>query len=138
MAFLPILPWLLIFTAVVLILILEILVKQFAFAYRRPILYSLLVIVIITILASFLVAKTPFHAKLFQRAQEGRLPLAGRLYHRFEPARFGNLHLGTISEITEGGFLLEKQDGETLTVIITPKTQLPSKNGLEENSVTRI
>jgi len=42
------LPWLLILITIILIGVLEILVKRFSFAYRRPILYSILFIIIFT------------------------------------------------------------------------------------------
>ena len=69
------LPWLLIFTSLLFIIILEILVKRYAFAYRKPLLYSVLGILALAIIGGFALARAPFHRSLLRRAQEDRVRL---------------------------------------------------------------
>ena len=112
------LPWLLILTAVILIIVLEIFVKRFSFAYRRPILYSILGIIIFAILGSFLIAQTPLHSGLFWKARQGKLPMMGRFYQDFGMPKHSNVHCGTVSSTTDNGFYLETPRGEILTIVI--------------------
>jgi len=77
------LPWLLIFLSVALIIVLEILTKQFSFVYRRPVLYIVLVIIISVLFGSFVVNKTKVHPFLFDRAEKHRLPIMGPMYRGY-------------------------------------------------------
>jgi hypothetical protein len=113
------LPWLLIIVALALIVVLEIFVKRFSFAYRRPILYSVLGIVILAFLGSFLIIKTPFHPELFWRAREGRLPMMGEFYGGLGLPKLTNVHQGIVIGITDEGFSMETPRGELLTVMAT-------------------
>ncbi|MEA3344458.1 MAG: hypothetical protein U9Q16_02140, partial [Patescibacteria group bacterium] len=49
------LPWLLILIAAILIIILELFVKRFSFAYRKPLIYSISGIIILNLLGSFVI-----------------------------------------------------------------------------------
>jgi len=127
------LPWLLILIALLSILVLEILIRRFSFSYRRPILYSMLAIIILVLLGSFVIGKTQFHSGLFLRAREGRLPVMGRFYQRYGIGKSRNMHHGVVSEITDEGFKIEKPDGQILTIIITPSTRFPNSQDIKEN-----
>ena len=131
--FLVSLPWLLILIAIILIIVLEILVKYFSFAYRRPILYSVLSIIMLVLLGSFALSQTKIHPYLFQKSQEKHLPVAGKFYRDFGAGKFRNAHRGVVSEITEKGFKIETPDNETLNIIITPETRFPFGKDIKEN-----
>jgi hypothetical protein len=79
------LPWILIILAALLIIVLELLFKHFAFAYKRPILYSVLAIVLIVALGTIVIDRTPFHPGLFNKAMDHRLPIFGPMYREFGP-----------------------------------------------------
>jgi hypothetical protein len=117
-------PWILILIAVVLILALMMLIKRFGFVYRKPILYSLLAIILIVFLGGFILDKTPLHSGLFLKAREGKLPLAGPIYRGFGMREFRGIHRGVVSEITENGFIIETPGGNKFTVIINADTKL--------------
>jgi len=125
-------PWVLILIAIALIIILEVLVKRFSFAYRRPILYSILAIIVIVFLASFIIGKTQFHPELFRRAREGRLPVMGEFYRVLGS---DNVHHGMISEITDNGFRIEKLDGQVIDVLITENTRFPSGTDFKQENM---
>lgn len=128
-------PWLLIVIAILLIIVLEVLVKRFSFTYRRPILYSILGIVILVFLVSFIIGRTQLHSELFWRAREGRLPVIGEFYRGYGMPGPRDVHHGMISGITDDGFQVEKTDGQIVNIIITDTTRFPSGADFEEGDM---
>jgi len=118
------LPWLLILMAALLIIGLETLLKRFTFIYRKPVIYSLLAVILIAFLGGFLIDRTPFHSGLFLRAREGNLPLAGPMYRDFGILEPNEVHRGVVLETTENGFIIEMPQGEVLNVVISPDVHL--------------
>ncbi len=114
---------------------LEVFAKRFTFVYRRPIIYSVLIIIVFVLLGSFIIGKTRLHSNLFWQAQEGRLPVAGKIYRDFKMTRFRDVHRGVVSEITDDGFRIEKPDGQVLTVVLSSDTQFPFKEEIEEGDI---
>lgn len=131
--FLVSLPWFLILIAIILIIVLELLVKKFSFAYRRPILYSVLTIIILTILGSFMITRTQMHSDFFWKAQEGKLPMAGRFYRELGSSKLSQVHNGIVSDVLENNFYLETVNGEILTVIIDSNTKFPLNKDISKN-----
>lgn len=120
------LPWLLIGLAIIFVIILEILVKRYAFAYRLPLLCSVGTIVALIGVGGFIVAKTSFHHRLVIDAKRNHLsPMAGQLYRAFEEQKFGNINPGEIINLTPTGFVMRNHRDEIMTVVITPRTRLP-------------
>lgn len=67
-------PWLLVITILLLILLLELLAKHFAFVYRKPAVYSALGILLLIVFAGSLIAASPMHTKINERAYFGEVP----------------------------------------------------------------
>ncbi|MBI5955140.1 MAG: hypothetical protein HY865_26080 [Chloroflexi bacterium] len=109
---------------IIFIIALQILVRRYSFSYRRPLFYSLLSIVLVTLIGGYAIARTPLHRFLIQDAARGPLPVIGEFYHEFKGLEFLNIQAGTITEITENGFKLASMDEGTLTVIVTGDTRL--------------
>lgn len=124
-AFFVSLPWLLIFLLFVFIVILEILVRRYSFAYRQPLLYSAIGIVIFVLIGGYIVAVTPLHGRLFMEAERNKLPFVGQFYREYGQQRFRDIHRGIITEIIQNGFVIKNRRGEMLTVMITRRTRLP-------------
>ncbi|MEK7600347.1 MAG: hypothetical protein AAB463_00080 [Patescibacteria group bacterium] len=118
-------PWVLIFIALGFVIALEVLVRRFAFAYRRPLLYSVAAIVLAVLLGSMLVGRTALHARLAERAWMGNLPLAGPLYRGFELERGENAHTGVIEMFIPEGFRMEDRSGDAVKVFVLPETRMP-------------
>jgi len=131
-------PWLLILVAIILIVILETLVKRFSFSYRQPILYSVLGIIIFVFLGSFAIGKTGLHPNLFQKAKEGRLPVAEKFYRGFGMEKFQNVHKGVVSELTDNGFIIKTYNDEVLVVIITDKTRFLFEDDIKIDDIVLI
>lgn len=119
------LPKLLILLAIVFIIILELLVRHYAFAYRRPLLISALMVIALALLGGFLVIKTTFHSRLLERAERDRLPFAGSFYREYGAPRFRNVHIGEVTEVTEQGFMIKTRRDEVLRIVVTPETRFP-------------
>ena len=129
------LPWLLILIAIILLIILELLVKHFSFAYHRPILYSILGIVIFTLLGSFIIDKAQFHSCLFQKAHKEHLPVMGKFYHDLVIEKDHNVCRGIVLEIINNSFQIKTPRGKVLNVNITSKTQFPDGINIEKDDV---
>lgn len=123
--YLRLLPWFLIFISAVLILVLEILAKRFSFVYRQPIFYSLLAIILITLIGGFIIEKTSLHPKLLLQAREGKLPLVGHAYRDFGMPRFQDVYRGVVEEVIENGFKIRTFDDQLLTVVLVRDTKFP-------------
>jgi len=131
-------PWLLIFVALLLIVTLEALVKRFSFSYRQPILYSVLGIIIFVFLGSFAICKTGLHPNLFQKAREGRLPVAEEFYRGYGMGKFHNVHRGVVSELRDNGFSIKTCRDEILLVIVTPETLFLFESNVEMHDMVII
>lgn len=124
-AFLVSLPWLLIVLVLMFIIILELLVRHFAFAYRRPLLYSALGILCMVIIGGFLVAATGLHRQFGRYAVRHGVPFAGPFYRDAGHDRFHDIHRGRVIATGTDGFMMQSEPGEMVQVIITPRTRLP-------------
>ncbi len=124
--FLSSIPWLLVAVALIFIILLEVLVKRYSFAYARPLLYSVIAVILFVMLGGLVVAKTPLHRGLFRQALENHLPLAGGLYRGYGMMRPRNIALGIVTEIPDAGrFLIQNRVGEIIEVMVTAETYFP-------------
>lgn len=131
-AFLQSTPWLLVALALVFVVALELLVRQFAFAYKKPLLTVLGGIVLIGILGTIAIAQTPLHTELESRAHMGRLPIMGAVYREYGEQISHVAHVGTISALDSDGFVLVNRRGSELEVRLTEETKIPRHVVLSE------
>ena len=125
MPFLGGLPWLLVLVAIALVVILEILVKQYSFAYKKPLLYSVVGVLVFVVAVGAFAGNAPFHEKFLERAHERRLPLAGGLYRGIGEKLPRNVYTGEVIEVVEDGFVLLTRDGKSLDITVTSETRMP-------------
>lgn len=128
-------PWLLLIFAIIFIAILEIFAKKFSLVYKKPLLYSILGIVTVVFIFSFIIGCTSMHPQLFRSVQEGRLPIMGPMYRGqfMEPPR--NVFIGRVTELTDNGFKLETKQGENLEVIIPSKIKSSFNGSIEKDDI---
>ncbi|PIP87287.1 hypothetical protein COW81_01040 [Candidatus Campbellbacteria bacterium CG22_combo_CG10-13_8_21_14_all_36_13] len=126
------LPWVLLLLVCIFVIILEKLVKKYSFSYRKPILYSLLGILIMLLIGTFCVSQIGLHQKLSRFAEEDRLSIWGGMYRGYGMQRFNNVHPGVINIITEDGFILTNKQGESVVVRFNIDTNLPKEKELKE------
>jgi len=123
-AFLLSIPWVLVLVAGLFFFFLEILVRRYSFAYKKPLVYSLLGIIGIVVIGSGVVLVTGVHQNLSQRAEEIGVPFVGPLYRGYLPEQFELVHGGAIEKITDEGFLLLDRRGDEFEIIVTSKTMI--------------
>ena len=126
------LPWVLVLIVAILIVALEIFSKRFTSVYRRPIICSLLAIIVLALAIGFLIERTPFHSNLFLSARDRHLPVMGPFYRNFGAPPIHNVHRGIVSEIIDNGFKIETPREETLTIIIAPETRILSDETIKQ------
>ena len=119
-------PWLIVTLALFFIFLLETLMKQYAFTYRKPLLYSVIAVIVFAILGSAIVDRTPLHHGLRERARMHQLPVAGGLYRGYGMMRPGGFEAGRIMEKITTGLRVQSPRGELVNVIVTPETKLPT------------
>lgn len=136
--FLTSIPWLLVLVMLFFVAVLEILVQRYSFAYRLPLLYSALAILLAVWAASLVIDRTPFHRILSDCSSAGTPPAAGGrrpminavpcamgFYRDLGPKRFDNVNDGVITRIIDPDLIIINRQQESLTVLVTPRTRLP-------------
>lgn len=118
-------PWFLMSLVLLFILILEILVRRYAFAYRSPFLFSAFAILVLVGAGGYVVSTTSLHGELDTYAQEGRLPVAGPLYRVFGHPHLKDVHKGIVRELRQNGFVMQNRRAEMLIIFVAPHTRLP-------------
>jgi len=134
--FLTSLPWMLLLLLLIFVVTLEVLVRRYAFAYRLPLLYSAMAILLAVIAGGLLLARTPLHPMLSHcpskgdwrqnRASPENLPPCGTgIYRDLGHRRFENVHYGMIESVQNGSFVMINRQREKINVIIGKQTRLP-------------
>jgi hypothetical protein len=120
------LPWILIGLSLIFIAVLETLVKRYSFAYREPLLYSVLGIVIVVTAGGFLLFETSLHQSLLDSARHNQLPVIGAFYKGFGTTRFNDIHPGVIVGTTTSGFTMQEpfEVGRAM-VVVASDTDFP-------------
>ena len=120
------LPWILIGLSIIFVVLLEIFVKRYSFAYREPLMYSVLGIVIIVAAGGFLLFETSLHQRLLDSARHGGLPVIGMFYQGFGMEHFNDIHPGVIVGTTTDGFVMQEPfEAEQATVVMASDTDFP-------------
>jgi len=122
-------PWALLSIIIILTFVLEKLFKRFRFAYQRPIICSIMGIVIFLIIGSLFIFETPVHAKLLEWTNQDRLPIIGKLYRAKYLKKPQGVFMGKVIKIEEKNFEVESLEKEKVNVIGSEK-QLP---GIKKN-----
>jgi len=117
------LPWILILISLVLIILSYFFSKRFSFVYKKPVIYSLVVIIIVVLLSSFAISKTSFHKGLFDRAQHGRLPIMGDFYRNYTQKGPKEVSQGTVLGIERNIVFFRDIQGKEYQVIIASSTK---------------
>lgn len=129
------LPWLIIIIVLIFIFLLELFVKKFKFIYRKPLLYSALIVIAFVGISGFVVKQTPLHRHFYKQVQSGHLPLVRPLYRGMGMMHpIDDFHPGVISEITDNGFVLIRYDGKALIVSTSTDTHFPFRDVLQIGS----
>jgi len=129
------LPWILIFGLVALIATSELFIKHFSFVYKKPILYSVLIIVLLVFLGGFILDNTGFHTNLFKMARSGKLPMAEPFYKEYGIPKFNEMHYGIVFQIEGINFKIKNPREEELLILTSPKTKMPGSEIKKEDAL---
>lgn len=135
-------PWLILTGAVCFIILLEIFVRRYSFAWRYPLLYSAIGLLCLAVFGGLIVAQTPLHRNLRQSGGQPLLPPPfGQMrpfYENLDRAGRQAVNIGIISGKTPGGFILQEKRGSAVTVIISANTRLPKKAELNAGDAVAV
>jgi hypothetical protein len=125
------LPWTLIVLSLIFIALVEVVARRYAFAYRQPLLYSAVIVILLVLVGGALMA--PLHQVPFQDMRMHRLPMfAERFYRDFGPPPLPSreLYRGVAVELLPGGFVMEDFQGSTTTVRFGPSGRMTQQDAL--------
>jgi uncharacterized membrane protein YcgQ (UPF0703/DUF1980 family) len=121
-------PWLLIVLVIGFLITLEALVRKYAFGYRKPLLYTGLVIVGIISLGVYLVSLTPTH-RLFLEVAGGvditDDTFLSKMYQIHGEQFSEHMYFGTITEVTPLGYRMQSSDGKIHPMVTDHETVIP-------------
>lgn len=112
MVFLLNFPWLLLFFVVLSAIILEYLLNRYSVSYKKPLIYSLLLVVTAIILLGSVLHFTSLHGYLYNKGA----PAVTNFYDKFDMPGSENIHRGVVLGTNENGFLLEDEEGGILNI----------------------
>ncbi len=116
-------PWYLVLLALILIVFLEIIGKNFRVVYRKPLIYSLIAIMILSLTGSILVDSFSMHDSLFKMANEEKLPIGGRMYRNLGNLDIENAHFGEILKKENNNWTMRLENNEIVSLKITNETR---------------
>lgn len=130
------LPWLLIVFLLVFIGLLEFLVRRYSFLYSRPILYSILAILVFIVLGGYIVAiATPFHSRMSMYTENHRLSPMGMMYRSYRQERVFGEYIGKIIEINRRSFVIDIGSNNLVRVGLNRNTRIPSDAVFSTNTM---
>lgn len=128
-------PWLLLSILGIFLLLLYVLVSQYSFSYRKPVVYSLVVVVLLVISLSSVIQYFGVHNRVQLFAERNNVPGLRPLYQNRESSQPAGVVVGVISNVSGDDIQLKTENGEILQLLVTTDTKLPPdiilKTGLE-------
>ncbi len=104
-------PWTSLLFFIACMVILEMLVRRFAFSYRFPLLRMFLWILVVGILGSTIIGFTPLHASLLSAADRDQLPFIGSWYEQVHDSHVEQgVYRGSVTSIAATYFVIAHND----------------------------
>lgn len=126
-AFLKLFPWVFLLLFLILLVALELVVRQYTPAYRFSLLRIFLWVLVVGIAGSTFIGFTPLHASLLSAADTDHLPVLAPLYKQVHESRVTHgVYRGDITSVTESTFVISHNDtdrdsDEGTWTIVPPK-----------------
>ncbi|HOK17614.1 MAG TPA: hypothetical protein PL164_02610 [Candidatus Paceibacterota bacterium] len=126
-------PWILLLIVLIFVALLEILIRRFSVAYKRPMIYSILAILVLISLIGFLIQKSSFNEHILKQVEKGHLPITNRFYNRYGMQRPENVYFGVVIKINnDKSFFIKEDNGTLRKVEILSSTYFPQKINIKE------
>ena len=131
-------PWLIFLAELLSLLLIAVIVQNFEFSWKNPLLYTFLAIFFLILISGVATAKTSFHQILFEKAGQNRLPVVGNLYRRYGLIQPKNTHMGKVLQKMEHTIQIESQDGQEIIITIPENGKLEYGKDIEEDDLIMI
>lgn len=123
-------PWLLIGVVGAFLGLLYVLVSQYSFSYRKPLVYSMIGLVAVVIAVSALIQQLAFHERAGEFARRHDVPGFAPMYRNVDNRPPKDITRGSIFSITETGFSIVTETEEEFFVAVNERTKLPRSSEL--------
>jgi len=111
--FITLFPWGELLVALLLLIALEGLLRNFKFGYQAPLLRIFLWVVIVGSIGSTLLGFTPLHSSLLSAADNDQLPILGPIYKQVHVShQTQGVYRGNVTEIKESSFTISHNDAD--------------------------
>ena len=129
------LPWLLIISSLIFLLVLVILVNHYSFSYQRPLLYSLLGIFLLVTAGSLFIAFAPVNTSFLDYANPSFL---GGYYRDYGIGEIPDVHRGEVLVLGANGFVLQGMSGGTSSVLFGIGISSDTENSIKPGDLVII
>ncbi len=121
------LPWFILAGIIIFIGVLGLLVRHHPISYRKPLIYSLLAILILITIGGLISLEFGFHQNVWQRINKGPMEF---LYRSAMPHP-ENVHIGLIEGMTEEEITIINDLNEKISVSVSSETRFPRGMGFQ-------
>ena len=125
-------PWLLVGVVGVFLATLYLLVSHYSFSYKKPLVYSMVGLVLFVIILSSLLQVTNFHGRAGDFVNRHAVPGFTSLYRGVGERSPRDVTYGKVSEISDMTFNLTTVSGDVYLVKLSERTKLPRHTKLHE------
>lgn len=131
-------PWLILGVVALFLFALYVLVSKYSFSYKKPLVYSMVGVVLLVIAVSAVIKETNFHGRAGEFMDRHSVPGFAPMYRDLDKRPPKDITKGTISALTETSFTLTTEAGEEYVVGMNEKTKLPRDEALEEGDAVMV
>lgn len=131
-------PWMLISLVGVFLLVLYFLVTRYSFSYRKPLVYSLIGVVLFVTAVSSFIQYTAMHARINAFAERHEVPGLAPLYRGLAKDRPGSLVVGTLVSVDQAKVEVVTDQGVVVEIALSTRTKLPPHKPLVVGDVVMV
>jgi hypothetical protein len=120
-------PWLLFGLVGVFLFVLYLLVRHYAFSYRRPLVYSIVGVALFAGIGASAIYAMEVHERIEAFAERNKVPGMAPMYRAFGNKHPDGVTLGVITERIDSGFMMETGVDEEVRVLVNERTKVPRR-----------
>lgn len=118
-------PWIAGATFLLLVLALGLMIGRVTGAYRKPLLYPVLLTITGAVLGGIVIFLTPLNERVHTFATGRHLPFFESVYEDVAQRELEGTYMGIVQHAEPKGFTLEEEHGRWFTVMVSPDTKFP-------------
>ncbi len=125
-------PWQIVVLIGLGLILVELFVKKLSLVYRKPLLYSIVIVLVLSLLGGWTFSMTSVHPSLFKKAQKHQLLIGGGFYKGFASPDSKEITKATILEKTNQGYKAKLESGQEIAVVVDGQTKTKPQDIIEE------